>query len=487
MAVRLRALLLGLTAGPAAALSLTPALPAGAGNGAPQYRVETCCRLCPQAADPAAYAASAYTADFRMLREGEDGWLFRSEMDLVTEFPFSAGGFDELRRLGEALRRRGTELVIVYQPPRGLADGDKLRPEDRQRYDRARALQNYTALLQQLRTRAAVTVVPLDRVVSERKDYEYFFRRDHHWTPTGADRTAQLVADTVKALPGFASVPKKRYVTRRSGVLAKPGTLQKLAGQLCHAEYSLQYVSSYTTEAADGGGLLDEAAAPQVALIGTSNSDSAGGYNFAGYLRQHLQADVLEQALTGGSFEGALLRYLPSAEFQEHPPRVLIWEMPYQMFPRDERKLRKIMREALPLVDNGCRGRAPVLARNALPLTAGRNEVLFNGGGRVLDLRGGDYLLDLQFSDPAVKDLNASVWYLNGRREDLKLHFNQYVDNGGRFVAALREDAGYADAQFMALTVQLPQAPAKPLTLNAQLCSRAPARAQQTAATDALP
>jgi len=479
------ALLLALSsAGGSAAPVLTAApLPAPA---APVFHVEGCCRLCPQAADPAAYAASAYTAEFRTLIEGRDGWLFRSEMDLVTDFPFSDTAYAELRRLGAALRQRGTELVLVYQPPRGLADGDRLRPEQLQHYDRARALRNYAALLQSLRERSGVTVVPLDRLFGAPKDYEYFFRRDHHWTPAGAEQTARRVAETLREMPAFAGVPRKTFVTRRSGLLAKPGTLQKVAAQICKAEYSLQYLSGDSTEAADGGGLLDEAAAPQIALVGTSNSDAAGGYNFAGYLRQHLGADVLDQALTGGSFEGALLRYLPSPEFQQRPPKLLIWEMPWQVFPRDDRKLRKIMREALPLIGNGCRSKGAVLARRRLPLQAGRNEVLFNGGGRVLPLRGGDYLLDLQFSDAGVKDLDATVWYLNGSKDALKLHFNPYVDNGGRFVAALRDDVEpYADAQFMALTVELAQAPAAPLTLDAQLCVRDSATTpQQTASAD---
>jgi len=480
-------LLVGGSAGAGPALNLSEGL---ASRGAPVYRVHGSGRLCARAADPAAYAASEYTADFRTLIEGEDGWLFRSELDLITDFSFSEAAFQELRRLGEALRQRGTELVIVYQPPRGLTDGDKLRPEQQQRYDRERALRNYTALLQDLRERSGVSVAPLERLVSAGKDYEYFFRRDHHWTPAGAEHTARLVAETVRALPAFAGVPRKQYVTRRGPLLAKPGTLQKMAAQICQADYSLQYLPGHVTEQAGGGGLLDDDGVPQIALVGTSNSDASGGYNFAGFLRQHLGADLLEQALTGGSFEGALLRYLPSAEFQNHPPKVLIWEMPYQVFPSDDRKLRKVMREALALVGNGCRSKGAVLARRALPLRAGQNEVLFNGGGRVLPLRGAEYLVDLQFSDAAVKDLDATIWYLDGRKEALKLHFNQYVDNGGRFVAVLRDDReDYANAEFMALTVNLAQPPAQPLTLDAALCSRedAPAPRQQTAHAEPAP
>jgi alginate biosynthesis protein AlgX len=219
--------------------------------------------------------------------------------------------------------------------------------------------------------------------------------------------------------------------------------------------------------------MLGESAAPEIALIGTSNSDPKGGYNFGGFLQQYLGADILNQAITGGSFEGALLHYLPSEEFQKHPPKILVREMPYQNLPSEDRKMDKVVRQAVPLVNNGCAGRAPLLSAKDLALQPGTNEVLFNGGGRILPILSKDHVLDIQFSDPGIKDLHGIVWYMNGRKESLKIHFTQYVDNGGRFVAELRHDqAIYADSTFMAFNLMLDQPPPKPLKVNVQLCAR---------------
>jgi len=444
----------------ALAVGATPGRAATAPAAAPQYAVERCCALCPRAADPSAYAGSQYLSDFRVLMDGRDGWMFRSAMDLTTTFDITDDSLHELNRLSQALHKRGTELVLVYQPPRGLMDPDKLKPEQRRAYDFDGARRNYAAALERLRRGGDVVVAPLDKLVDENKGYEYFFRRDHHWTPAGAEHSAKVIAETVQKLPAFAAVPRKQFTTHEVGVLAKPGTLQKIAAQLCGGGYSMQYVTMYATEQsgggdAGGGGLLGDEARPEVALVGTSNSDAKGGYNFAGYLEQYLGADIVDVAISGGSFEGSLLHYLQSKEFQQHPPKIVIWEMPYQNYPNSEKNPYKIFRQAVPLVTDGCRDK-PALLSKQITVHPGSNELLFNGGGRILPLVGRSAQLEFQFSDAGIKDMHAELWYFNGLRESLKLHFNQYVDNGGRFVAELRTDRpDYAAATLMGATLEM--------------------------------
>ncbi|WP_051361793.1 alginate O-acetyltransferase [Solimonas soli] len=503
----------------AAAAALASAAPAAAAPAvAPQYDLALCCRLCPKAADPAVYDGSSYLEEFRVLQQGRDGWLFRSGIDLTTKIDISDESLAELKRLATVLRKRGTELVIVFQPPRALMDPDKLTAEQRRHYDFAAAKKAYGNALARIRT-AGVSVAPLDRLIDEHKGYEYFFRRDHHWTPQGAEHTAQVVADTVQQLPAFQDVPRRSFVTKPAMLIGKPGTLQKVASQICGGVYSMQYVTGYATEPGDGsgetggdallgdakatpaandataGGLLDatggddggllgnggDGEVPQIVLIGTSNSDSKGGYNFGGYLQQYLGADLLDTALSGGSFDGSLLHYLPSELYQKHPPKIMIWEMPWQNWPGSDKNPYKTFRQAVPLVHDGCHGRPAALAQT-VQLQQGSNELLFNGGGKVQNLTGARYWLDIQFDDPTVKDLHAMIWYFSGQKESLKLHFNQYVDNGGRFVTELRSNRpDYAAATFMGATIELDQAPARPLKASAQLCEAADAPSQQTA------
>jgi alginate biosynthesis protein AlgX len=492
-------------------------------SAAPVYNVALCCQLCPQAADPQNYLGSTYLEEFSVLQQGKEGWLFRSRVDMTTSIDITDESLVELRRLASAMRARGSELVVVLQPPRGLMDSDKLGDDQRARYDLAAARAGYAAALARIRS-AGVTVPPLDSLVNEHKGYEYFFRRDHHWTPAGAEATAKVVAATIKQMPQFADVPRMTYATRANALIGKPGTLQKVASQICGGNYSMQYLTGYITEASsdnaaasadallgpqakkvgnspsggllddksgggDSSGLLDDGGsadgAPQIALIGTSNSDAKGGYNFGGYLQQYIGADILNAALSGGSFDGSLLHYLPSEAYQKHPPKIVIWEMPWQNWPGADKNPYKTFRQAMPLVHDGCRDR-PAVLETKMPLKAGDNELLFNAGGK--PLQGGRYWLDLQFDDPTVKDLHAVIWYYTGQKESLKLHFNQYVDNGGRFVTELRRNRpDYASATFMGATLNLDQAPAKPLSVNVRVCEMDGARPPQTATREELP
>lgn len=442
----------------------------------PTYQVTPCCELCPNARNPAAYAVSSYLSSFSMLVQGRNDWLYRSGIDLTTHFDVPEGALQQLHRLVSELRRRGTTVVMIYQPPRGLMDPEGLTVSERHKYDHSAALRAYRTTLQRMRSVAGMVVPPLDQLAVPDKGYEYYFRRDHHWTPQGARHTAAVVARTVKQLPAFQGIPHKDFTTEQKGILPKRGTLQKVASQLCGGDYSMQYVPAYTTSEAggsgDGGGLLGNSSFPEVALVGTSNSDTKGGYDFSGLLEEALGVDILDVAISGGSFDGSMLQYLRSDDYRKHPPKILIWETPYQDFPETARKAYKVVRQALPLMHDGCDGE-PAVLQDKTTLHAGINELLFNGNGRIKPLVSRDYLLDFQFSDHGVKDLHAIVWYLNGMRESLKLHFNQYVDNGGRFVADLRTDTPeYANATVMGVTVDMPTAPVKPLNISARLCVR---------------
>jgi hypothetical protein len=145
--------------------------------------------------------------------------------------------------------------------------------------------------------------------------------------------------------------------------------------------------------------------------------------------------------------------------------------MPYHDFPGTAISPHRIFRQAVALVGNGCSGKETPLTRT-VDLKTGSTEVLFNGGGKVLPITGNEYVFDLQFSDPGVKELHSTIWYVNGMRERLQLRFKQYVDNKGRFVAELRNDRpDYAQATFMGATIELPAPPAKPLSVTAKMCT----------------
>lgn len=458
----------------AAALAGLAALadPVRAAGQEPRYVVEPCCELCPRAAERSAYNTK-FLESFATLVQGKDGWLFRTD-DLRTSFGPDEAGYRELRRLRNALKQRGTDLVIVYQPTRGMMHADKLPRAARKAYNADAARFSFGVVLKKF-SDAGIIAPDLSVLAREPSEQPYFFRGDHHWTPYGAQRSARVVADAIKQLPVYASLPKRRFNTERSGLLVKKGSFYKAASLVCGGGYTDQYIDRFATTG-DETDLFADPAIPPVALVGTSNS--GGEFNFAGFLQEQLGLDVYNVSVPGGG-HSAMLQYLPSPEFQNSPPPILIWEMQTN----HNLSARNFYRQVVPMVNNGCATRTALLS-NQVQVRGARNEVLFNGGGRVLPLLGKNHLIDLSFDDPTVREVQATVWYTNGSKETVDLRYSGFLDHGGRFVFELRGDEGFGDRTFMSLDVRQPDSVKDAVGMTAKLCARAPEDGQEAPAAD---
>lgn len=433
------------------------------GMDAPQYSIERCCDLCSAAYDPAAYN-TGFLESFLTLVQGHQGWLFRSKEDLRTHFGADADGYATLRQFVQTLERRGITLVMVVQPPRGLMQWAQLPPIERSRYQADMARLSYRMYLQRLREAGAV-VPAFEQLVNDPQE-EFYFRRDHHWTPSGARRAAALTAEAIRELPVFAELPRQQFKTERAGIMSKTGTLQRAARQICGFDFPDQYVDQFRTRSTgDGGDLLGDSTAPQIALAGTSNSDPA--YNFPGFLQEALETEVLNVSIGGGGLDGALFDYMTSDEFRQSPPKVLIWELASYHNLNDQ----AFQRQLRPLAADGCRDQRALVSHRG-EVKAGRNEVLFNGDGTVLPIKSKDLRVDMQFSDPAVTEIRTVIWYTNGRKETFKIERSKYVDTRGRFLFDLRDDGDWGDLTFLSMDLQFEQAPKPGTTVEADLCYR---------------
>ncbi len=455
----------------AMALLAASNLSQAADTGVPQYQVKGNAPLCPAAANNGLYNTK-YLGFFTHLVQAQDDWLFRTTYDLRTDFGTTPEGYAKLKALRDALHKKGIELVVVYQPTRGLVNREKLTPAEKASFNYDLAKKNYLATIAKLRE-TGMYVPDYSPLFDENQEHAYYFKGDHHWTPYGAERTAKITADTLKDVPGFADIPKQQYESKRVGLLSKLGTFHKAAAQLCGNSYATQYVDRFETTVAGsgsgdeggGGDLFGDESQPQVALVGTSNSGPA--YNFAGFLEQYSGAEILNNAISGGGFDSSLLQYLSSKEFHDHPPKVIVWEFATHY----DLAQKSFYRQAMPLVDNGCEGQKAVL-QNDVKLHNGATEILVNGKNQLLNLQGNQYQVDLTFSDPSVKTLKATIWYLNGRRENLKLEQSAAADTGGRYVFQLRNDPGWADLNMLAMEIHSPDEMPANLSVKATLCKR---------------
>ena len=435
-----------------------------AGATPPKFSAEPCCNLCPAAHDAKNYT-TRYQQNFTTLVQAQGDWLFRTQEDLRTEFDTSPAGYRRMQQLHDAFKSKGVELVVVYQPTRGLVNRNKLLPAERERYDYDKALKNYQAMLTRF-AKMGYFVPDLSPLTNEQQAHDFYFRGDQHWTPYGAERTAKIVAETVKKIPAFADIPRREFETKVSGRMGKTGTLHNMAGQLCGSSYAIQYMDQFSTEPKGEAGdddLFGDSANPEITLVGTSHSGK--NYNFSGFLEQYIGADVLNVAFPGGGLEGSMLQYLGSEDFQKHPPKVLIWEFS-PLYRLDQET---IYRQMMALLDNGCEGKPSQLTASA-KLQPGKNELLINSQNR--DLRNASHQLDIRFADPSVKTLQATLWYMNGRHEDIKIDKPQTADTDGRFAFELRTDEDWASQNLLAVEIQGPQPGAEAQQVEAKLCKR---------------
>ena len=134
--------------------------------GAPQYQAQRIGPLCPLAQDPSQYNTK-YLSFFSTLVQGKGDWLFRTHYDLRTDFGTTPDGYRQFKRLRDALKRKGVELMVVYQPTRGLVNRQYLTPEENAKFDFDLAKRNYLQAIADFR-KAGIWVTDLSPLFDAR-------------------------------------------------------------------------------------------------------------------------------------------------------------------------------------------------------------------------------------------------------------------------------------------------------------------------------
>jgi alginate O-acetyltransferase complex protein AlgJ len=260
---------------------------------------------------------------------GDNGWLFLAE-EFRTERQAQQQTQINLRRTVQVdarLRSAGAALVVVLIPAKAATYEDQLARSVLPAAVKTR----YSASRQALKERG-MAVVDLPRVFqAARFSGEVFLHTDLHWTPLGADRAARATAQVVRQSFPALNLPVTRFKTVLGPAQVFTGDLLRYLdfgpwqARLGPQPEPLTGASTVPVDMSSNG-LLGELPVP-VALVGTSFSADVR-WNFAGFLRQSLSAQVLNAAQDGLSPFEAMNRYLNSPEFLTQPPLLVVWEIP---------------------------------------------------------------------------------------------------------------------------------------------------------------
>lgn len=266
----------------------------------------------------------AQAADSSIVIRGKDGWLLPGWGSLTEVdnrgIDASTALISEARK---ALAARNVQLQLLVLPDKTLfyqdklPDGTTVSPQVQQRY-------------QTILSRLAQAEVPtFDNAAVLRalkqSGHDVFYRTDQHWTQAGADATAVATAEQIKRLgpalkgsAGSGMALGSEFNERRFGDLAELFLTPDERKKIGRDTFTIRREASAAS-------LLDDAPAP-VHVTGHSMVQPYFGYP------QKL-SNALDRPVSVNWKPGnvgpwiVLLEYLESAEFQQHPPQVLVWQL----------------------------------------------------------------------------------------------------------------------------------------------------------------
>ncbi|QQP84355.1 hypothetical protein JHT90_07910 [Entomomonas asaccharolytica] len=429
------------------------------------------CLICPALHDPVQYQTGAMKL-MKELIPGKDRWLFRTMVDLSTDFGIPTERHADFARLMQTFKSKGIHVAMAIQPTRGLMHRDKLYDNDKNKFNYKLATAKLKLLANQMRRAGAVVPDVLPLIESPPKE-DYFFRRDHHWTPQGAQITAKLVADEIKKQPFYKDLHKTNYKTSPGVFIPKMGTLNEGLQRVCGNNFGMQYVQGYQTipENNDADALFGDMPEPEIVLVGTSNSaareNESKQFNFDGFLKQYLSADILNYALPGAGAEGSLLEYLLSENYDaKNPPKLIIWELVANYRLGDELTYRQL----IPAVKGGCK--KPLLSKTTKMsklIEGQRIELLSNTADNIQQLNTAGNFLDIKFTDKNLKSFYIFTYYDNGARD--KVWFRRpLIVTGGQFHLELSRSDEFKDANLLSVFIQPTQAVNAPISMEVSVC-----------------
>ena len=358
----------------------------------------------------------------KYLKPGLDQWLFVSEADFGLGFLFSEGELTRLGLLQQALTEQDIQMVVALLPPRGLAQRSMLS-ETVFSTETARQMGlGYQKLRAQLLALGWIVPDLLQAIKQQSQPQHndpFYLPRDHHWSTAGAKLSAQAVAKAMRMHQQFSALKPMTFTTHYQGELQRFESFAYGAKIICGIQYQPHLSKIYKTmpTTALASALLDEAASPQVVVVGTSNSTASlqqqPGFNFSGFLKQALETDVLNQSLAGAGVDGALMHYFFSSEYiAGERPKFIVWELPVSALNLIDLNGREFY-ESLVLASQGCEPLDPGfrdLVQHDVTLRPGSDLDLTE----LVQSNPGARAMVVQYSNPEMRHFTVRVQYKNG-------------------------------------------------------------------------
>jgi alginate O-acetyltransferase complex protein AlgJ len=283
---------------------------------------------------------------------GKNGFVFeglpeiaRWDIESLTVTANVDKQIDVIQAINKVLKKRNIKLIITLVPMVHTIYAEQL-PEG---FVRPRFLSELYGNIQKRLNQVGVETPNLEPAFLKHPSHKtlidpLFMRVDHHWSPTGALESARVIGHYIQAkYPALlADIPEVKYAMRLQerkvywnivSLYKKlpPNERAKVKPDAIRApEFSLIPNSGSGSDASGLGlGLLTDTT-PRIVEIGTSFSHTPE-FGFVGGLARHLSRDVLNASRGGVEAFIPMAEYLASDAYQNHPPAMIIWEIPERL------------------------------------------------------------------------------------------------------------------------------------------------------------
>src|SRR5581483_361572 len=229
----------------------------------------------------------------------------------------------------ENLSRQDVRLIMAIVPSKARVYPEHLRT----RVPPSLHQQLYGRALGHCRGLGIAAPDLLETLTEGKRRAATFLRTDTHWTPFGAQLAADSIATIARRLLPLHSAGKSTFRIEKTGLQTHRGDLLNFLpldpyfARLLPPPEEIDVAQTIKEGGDDSADLLGDAAAPDVALIGTSYS-AEREWNFAGALESKLQRDVANYAKEGQGPFAPMIAYLKSDDFRTAKPKLVIWEVP---------------------------------------------------------------------------------------------------------------------------------------------------------------
>ncbi len=262
------------------------------------------------------YACSALSGGTLPVIEGEDGTFFRPDPDLIVNARFPLPIVDRIASVSEALDSRGSQLIVVPVPPRGLILSEALGFQAQTfGFDVRVAETLYDDTIKRLDAAGVATVNALDALRAW-EDELPMFRSDARLTNEGI----RLVAGAVAARLGNTAVANRFSVSKAEQVEVPSHQHQQIQAK-CGLNIPPPVTTSYNTVS-----LTASVEGEEVLLAGSGLMAGEGLMAralFATAIGQDVRHIVADESPLD-----ALIAAVASDAFQVKAPDVVVWMVP---------------------------------------------------------------------------------------------------------------------------------------------------------------